>query len=60
MLGYEGGPDTFGPYNIAVKKAATYDVRMKQIVIDYLTYWFSYGFESLNWFTIGIGTMDGP
>ena len=57
-LAYEGGPDTFGPFNIALKKAATLDVRMKQICIDYLTTWFSYGFDTFNWFVISPTTYD--
>lgn len=42
-LAYEGGADTFGPNNIAAKKAASQDPRMKALVVRYLNDWYSNG-----------------
>lgn len=55
---YEAGVDTFGPNNIAAKKAATLDPRMKQICIDYLNIWFGWGFSNINWFVAGATSWD--
>ncbi len=58
LAAYEGGPDTFGPNNIAAKKAATLDLRMKDLVKKYLNIWYSKGGDQFNWFTIGAGSFD--
>ncbi len=58
MAAYEGGPDTFGPNNIAAKKAATLDPRMKDLVERYLKVWYSKGGHQFNWFTAGAGIFD--
>ncbi|KAG2375353.1 hypothetical protein C9374_009976 [Naegleria lovaniensis] len=57
-MAYEGGPDTFGPFNIPEKKEASKDPRMRQVVINFLNDWFSYGFDAFLWFTIGHGSYD--
>ncbi len=52
-VAYEGGPDTFGPNNIAAKMAAQFDPRMKDLVARYLNNWYAYGFGLFNWFVAG-------
>ena len=59
FVGYEGGPDTFGPNNIAAKKAASLDPEMQTICADYLDTWYSYGFDLINWFVAGATSYDG-
>ena len=58
MAAYEGGPDTFGPNNIAAKKAATLDPQMQNLVQRYLTVWYQKGGDQFNWFTLGAGNFD--
>jgi hypothetical protein len=60
FVGYEGGSDTFGPNNIAAKKAASLDPAMQKITEDYLHGWFGYGFDLLNWFVAGATNYDSP
>jgi hypothetical protein len=52
-VAYEGGPDTFGPNNVAAKRAAQFDPRMKDLVVRYLNAWYAYGFGLFNWFVAG-------
>lgn len=59
FVGYEGGPDTFGPNNIAAKKAASLDPELQTICAEYLDTWFSYGFDLINWFVAGATSYDG-
>lgn len=58
VFAYEGGPDTFGPNNIAAKKAASLDPRMRTICNQYLADWYGYGGEQFMWFVAGAGTYD--
>jgi len=58
VLGYEGGPDTFGPTSIEAKKNATFDPQMEGIVVNYLNTWYNYGFAPLNWFVAGADDYD--
>ena len=60
FLGYEGGPDTFGPNNVAAKKAASLDPQMQSICATYLDNWYGYGFDLINWFVAGATSYDGP
>jgi hypothetical protein len=53
LVAYEGGPDTFGPNNIAAKKAASLDPKMREISVRYLNNWFKSGGELFNWFVAG-------
>ena len=53
LLGYELGIDTFGPLNIAAKRAAMLDPRVKDLLQRYLTAWYAKGGEQLNWVTLG-------
>lgn len=56
LTSYEGGPDTFGPNNIAVKAQANRSPQMKDICFNFLKRWYEYGFENqFNWFTGGAG-----
>lgn len=55
FMGYEGGPDTFGPNNIQSKAALNFDPRMKTISVDFLNKWYKNGGKQFNWFTIGSG-----
>ncbi len=56
LLCYEGGPDTFGPNNIAAKATASRDPQMKDMCYNFLQKWYAYGFDGLfNWFTAGSG-----
>src|SRR5439155_20273149 len=52
-IAYEGGPDTFGPNNIAAKQAASLDPRMTDLVVKYLNGWYSQGGGQFMWFEAG-------
>ncbi len=58
FVAYEGGPDTFGPDNVAAKKAAQFDPRMKDLVVRYLNNWYGYGFGLFTWFVAGATSYD--
>ena len=60
LCAYEGGPDTFGPNNIAAKKAASLDPRMGDLVTRYLNIWYAKGGEQFNWFVLGASNFDTP
>jgi hypothetical protein len=60
VLAYEGGPDTFGGNNLAAKKAAHLDPRMREICVRYLNDWYGYGGELFMWFVCGAGNWDRP
>ena len=55
FMGYEGGPDTFGPNNQQAKSDLNFDARMKTISADFLTRWYQNGGKQFNWFVIGCG-----
>lgn len=57
-LGYEGGPDTFGPNNVPAKRAANLDPRMADICRGFLTDWFRAGFGELVWYVAGATRWD--
>lgn len=59
FVAYEGGSDTFGPNNVAAKKAASLDPRLRPIVTKYLNVWYGYGFDLFNWFVAGATSYDG-
>lgn len=52
-IAYEGGVDTFGSNNIAAKSAASYDPRMRGLVIRYLNNWYRNGGGLFMWFVAG-------
>ena len=58
LTAYEGGPDTFGPNNIAAKKAASLDPRMKDLTSKQLNQWFSAGGGLFAWFVAGPTDYD--
>jgi PA14 domain/Carbohydrate binding module (family 35)/Carbohydrate binding module (family 6)/K319L-like, PKD domain len=60
MMAYEGGPDTFGGNNIAAKRAATLDPRMRNLVDDYLAAWYGHGGGQFNWFVTGATDYTTP
>lgn len=57
-IAYEGGPDTFGPNNIAAKKAASHDWRIKDMSVRYLNDWYSNGGSLFCWFMAGATDWD--
>ena len=58
FVAYEGGPDTFGPHNIAAKKEASLDPRMADISEDYLNRWYQAGGDLFMWFVMGATNYD--
>lgn len=60
LLAYEGGSDTFGPLNIAAKKAANLDPRMRALCLRHLTHWYKAGGGLFMWYTAGAGNWDTP
>jgi hypothetical protein len=57
-IAYEAGPDTFGPENIAAKKAAQFDPRMRKIMLKYYRKWREGGGELMNYFIAGATNYD--
>jgi hypothetical protein len=57
-LAYEGGPDTFGPNNVAAKAAASLAPAMESLVISYLDQWFSDGGGLFNWYYGGASNYN--
>jgi PA14 domain len=53
LLAYEGGPDTFGPNNIAAKRDASLDPKMRELCVRYLNNWYKFGGGLFNWFVAG-------
>jgi len=57
---YEGGHDTYGPFNIAAKAAATLDPKMKTLMKSYLSAFFAQGGTSFNYYTLGAKSYNSP
>jgi hypothetical protein len=57
-LSYEAGPDTFGPDNVAAKKAAQFDPRMRKLLLKYYRKWREGGGELMNYFIAGATNYD--
>jgi Carbohydrate binding module (family 6) len=57
-VAYEGGPDTFGPNNVAAKKGASFDPRMADLVQRYLAEMSARGMGLLNWYLGGATSWD--
>ena len=57
VYGYEGGPDTAGGNSLEAKINATRHPRMTDICLTYLNAWHRFGFQELNWFTAGAGSI---
>ena len=60
LLAYEGGPDTFGPQNIAAKRAASLDPQIQAILVKYLNNWYAKGGDLFNYFTVGARSYNSP
>jgi hypothetical protein len=58
LVMYEGGHDTFGPFNIAAKAKASLDPRMKTMMKNYLLAFFSQGGSAFNYYTLGADPYD--
>jgi hypothetical protein len=58
LVAYEAGPDTFGPNNIAAKKAASLDPRMKDLTVKELNQWFGAGGGLIDWYVAGPTNYD--
>jgi hypothetical protein len=57
---YEGGHDTFGPFNIQAKKQATLSPQMKGMMKGYLSTFFASGGTVFHYYTLGVQSYDGP
>lgn len=60
VLAYEGGFDNFGSANVATKRLANLDARIRDICSSYLKQWYSYGFEQFLWFNAGAASYNTP
>ena len=60
VLGYEGGFDTFGGANIAAKRQANLDPRIRTHCRRLLDDWHAAGFDHLLWFNAGAASYDTP
>lgn len=58
FMAYEGGVDTFGPNNVAAKRAANHDPAMRELCARYLRGWFAAGGGNFNWFVSGAGDWN--
>jgi hypothetical protein len=55
---YEMGFDSFGANNIAVKRQANLDPRIRTIMCDLINQWHAFGFDHPMWFVAGAGSYD--
>ena len=60
VLAYEGGFDTFGGQNIAAKRLANLDPRIRTHCRNLLDGWHAAGFDHFLWFNAGAQTYDTP
>jgi hypothetical protein len=60
LVGYEGGPDTYGAMNIAAKRAASLDPQIQTIIVKYLNNWYAKGGALFNYYTIGGRSYNSP
>lgn len=60
FVAYEAGVDTFGPNNVAAKRAASHDPRMQAICERYLRDWYGHGFGLMNWYVGGATSWNTP
>jgi hypothetical protein len=60
VLAYEGGFDTFGGANIAAKRAANLDPRVRAHCRRLIDDWHAAGFDEFLWFNAGAATYDTP
>ena len=55
---YEGGQDTFGPFNIAAKKQAVLDPRFGQAMERFLGTFFAQGGSTVHFYALGSQSYD--
>jgi hypothetical protein len=55
FMGYEAGPDTAGPNNLAAKREASYSPRMRRVCADFLRTWAQNGGGLTCWYVSGAG-----
>lgn len=60
FIAYEGGPDTYGPDSIEVKRQASNNDRMFEICQSHLNRWSRAGGDLFMWFNAGAGKWTGP
>lgn len=60
VVAYEGGFDSFGGENIANKRLANLDPRIRGICRNLLDQWHAHGFEHFLWYDIGADRFDSP
>ena len=60
LLAYEFGFDTYGETNIAAKRNASLDARMKDMVSRFVTRFYAAGGYLANWYTIGARSYNSP
>jgi hypothetical protein len=60
VLAYEGGFDTFGSQNIAAKRQANLDPRIRAICRTLLDGWHAAGFDPFLWFNAGADNYAIP
>ena len=60
VLAYEGGFDTFGGANVAAKRLANLDPRIRTHCRRLLDDWHAAGFEHFLWFNAGSASYDTP
>jgi len=60
VVAYEFGFDNFGPNNVAAKREANLDPRIRQICRDLLNQWHGFGFEHVLWFSAGADSYNTP
>jgi hypothetical protein len=61
VYGYESGADTAGRCglcSIEAKINAIRDPRLTDICVTYLNGWYRYGFQEINWYTVGASNTD--
>ena len=60
VVAYEFGFDNFGAQNVAAKRAANLDPRIRGICRDFLDQWHAFGFDHALWFSAGADSYDTP
>ena len=58
VLAYEAGFDNFGGENIANKRLANLDARIRTICRDLINQWHGFGFEHILWFNAGADSYN--
>lgn len=56
---YEGGHDTFGPFNIQAKAQAALNPKMKTLMKNYLMAFFAQGGSAFHYYNLGANAYNG-